>query len=272
MKVSAKGKMKLKEDDFYDEEDAIVVDLAQGVEPTSYADLAPREYRKLHKLHTSVQADKSLRLPKHSEYSYASGNKPDLGFLHKDEELTDMLDALSADDDDEKEFPSPSALKPTTAFARDFGPDPYGDLELPAHKPARSSFPDDSLMSQNVGMNEYRERSMARQLSPKVDSSFANGVFDFDAFDDVVEEAPVKDDFSPSNQDFLQMDENSTPATGGLLKRQASTSPEDIEVKHRRITKDEPQSQATQAPVPDWVNEFDSDLINELRDYVDFIE
>jgi ATP-dependent DNA helicase HFM1/MER3 len=43
-------------------------------------------------------------------------------------------------------------------------------------------------------------------------------------------------------------------------------------VKHRRVTKDELVSQPIQPTVPDWVNDFDSDLINELKGFVDFVD
>lgn len=239
--------------------------MAQGFEPTPYASLAPRDYRKLHSLHTSIQPDKAVRLPKRKpEFSYSSGEKPYLPFLHKDENMAGVLDSTNSEGED---FPSPSKLG-QTAFARKPSPDPFESFTLEDEKAAPSSFPDTSLSILEAGILELADSTMIDAPSSEIDPSFANGVFDFDAFNDR-NESPKKTKISPFKE-VLKNEPFSTPVMKGSVKRGRSATPELAEVKHRRVAKDEPISQTTQTAVPDWVNDFDSGLINELKGYVDF--
>jgi ATP-dependent DNA helicase HFM1/MER3 len=118
-------------------------------------------------------------------------------------------------------------------------------------------------------MLELADTAMIDAPSPKVDSSFANGVFDFDAFNG---ETPKKPTISSPTNDALKNEPRSTPIVQDSLKRDRSTTPEFQQAKHRRVMKDEPISLGTQAAIPDWVSDFDSDLINELKGFVDFVD
>jgi ATP-dependent DNA helicase HFM1/MER3 len=265
-KDTAKFKVNLKDEKFSNLGEVEIVDMAQGFEPTPYASLAPRDYRKLHSLHTSIQPDKAARLPKRKpEFPYSRGEKPYLPFLHKDENMAGVLDSTNSEGED---FPSPSKLG-QTAFARKPSPDPFESFTLEGEKAVPSWFPDASLSSLEAGMLELADSTMIDVPSPKIDSSFANGVFDFDAFNDR-NESPTKTEISPLIKEVLENEPFSTPVMKGSVKRGRSATPELAEVKHRRVTKNEPISQTTQAAVPDWVKDFDSDLINELKGYVDF--
>jgi len=117
-------------------------------------------------------------------------------------------------------------------------------------------------------MTELADAAMVDEPNAELDSSFANGVFDFDAFS----RTPQKPNSSPRTKDTPKIKAASTPIQKDSLKRNCSATPELQHAKHRRVAKDAQISQATQAAVPDWVNEFDSDLINELKDYVDFVD
>src|SRR6187402_2493425 len=83
-----------------DLEDVEVVDLAEEEpSPAPYENSAPREYRKLHKLHTSVQQDKVVRRTKQDpQFSYASGEQPVLSFLNNNEPADNTFDPEEFDD------------------------------------------------------------------------------------------------------------------------------------------------------------------------------
>jgi ATP-dependent DNA helicase HFM1/MER3 len=180
--------------------------------------------------------------------------------------MADLLDST----DSEEDFPSPSKLNAIRS-ARKPSPDPFEYFTLENEKAAPSSFLDASLSSLEASMLELADTAIIDAPSPIVDSSFANGVFDFDAFNDG-SEILTRVEISSSTKKVLKNEPSSTPAMKDSLKRGRSATPELAEVKHRRVTKDELVSQPTQAAVPDWVNEFDSDLINELKGYVDFVD
>jgi ATP-dependent DNA helicase HFM1/MER3 len=242
--------------------------LAQAGSPTPYAKLAPRDYRKLHNLHTSVQSDKSVRLPKQKPgFSYASGQEPLLPFLRSHENFADTFDSADSEDD---EFPSPSALAGMPSD-RPRSPDPFEPFNFRAENAIASSFPENSQASLEAGMLKLAEPAMVDQAGSQVDSSFADGVFDFDAFANSVE--TPKKSISPSPKKEAPKNEPaSAPIVKESLKRERSATPEVQQAKHRRVTKDELFSQPTQPVVPDWVNDFDSDLINELKGFVDFVD
>ena len=185
-----------------DSEDAQVIDLAQAISPTPYPKLAPRDYRKLHNLHTSVQSDKSVRLPKQKPgFSYASGQEPHLPFLHKYENFAVEFDSEDSGDDD---FPPPSAL---TGIQSDRlqSQDQFESSNLQIEDPTAASFPDNSQASLEAGMLELTEPAMVGPASSQVDSSFANGVFDFDAFA-TSSETPKKQTSSPPRRESPRMD------------------------------------------------------------------
>lgn len=228
--------------------------------------LAPRDYRKLHNLHTSVQSDKAIRLPKQKPgFSYTSGREPSLPFLHKREDYEDILRVADSDND---EFPSPSEMVPTP-LVRNLGLVPFQSFNIQDEDVAPSSFPDNSLASLEAGMIELFDTALMEEPSAKFDSSFANDVFDFDAFNS---KTPRKPSISPPTKDLLKNEPASTTIVNCSLKRDRSATPELQQAKHRRVMKEEPISQATQAAVPHWVNDIDSDLINELKGFVDFVD
>jgi ATP-dependent DNA helicase HFM1/MER3 len=251
-----------------DSEDAEVIDLAQAVSPTPYAKLAPRDYRKLHNLHTSVQSDKTVRLPKKKPgFSYASGKEPHLPFLHQHEKFAEEFDSAGSGDD---ELPSPFAAASIPDQLQ--SEDAFESFDLQVEDPVASSFPDNSQSSLEAGMLELAEPGMVVDpAGSQVDSSFANGVFDFDTFATSAE-TPKKSLSPPPKKEVPKNEAASTPIVKESLKRERSATPELQDVKHRRVTKDELVSQPTQPAVPDWVNDFDPDLINELKGFVDFVD
>lgn len=248
-----------------------VVDFAREGKAVEYSDVAPHDYRKLHSLHTKVQGDKPLRLPKQkAQFSYTNGEEPDLPFLNGKSEV--QADDLDSDSD----FPTFSKVLSENQNS------PSAPTGFHGEQPNFSSQVDDSLESLEEAMIGM-EDSMRLQKSPtpKVDSGFANEVFNFAAFDDNPEE-----------------DEGYTSPLmqRGTNKRSHSTTPEVSGVKYRRLKKDESATakdtflitnRSLKEPVetepviqddpypqshPSWVNEMDPSFIDSLKDFVDFID
>ena len=302
-----KQNLKLKQEfDFSDDEDMEIIDLAQDYS-TSYPDLAARDYRKLHNLHSNVQEDKSLRLiTQKPQYQYGSGKPPQLPFAPNDPNSEDFFGGMDDQDDD---FPPPSALihgsknKHTTLSSpyelpkvkkyASIGDSSYSgaayeddatdfledDVTFP-DQPSELAYGNDSMDSLEAGMLEL-EDSMAEQApvaaSPKLNSSFADRIFDFDACNNGGESQNSRQSTSANQATkFAPFDERPTQQPA---KRARSPTPEDKVVKCRRVSKNHNITQASQAeqekpaPVyPEWLNEFDSDLIDGFKDVVEFID
>jgi ATP-dependent DNA helicase HFM1/MER3 len=297
-----------REFEFSDNEDMEIIDLAQD-HPTTYSDLAPRDYRKLNNLHSSIQENnKAIRLmTQKPRYQYGSGDPPQLPFAPSTKSTDDLFDETEYPDDD---FPSPSALVPGSRNNRIEKsvlyevdqPSNDGDVEhsstlgmdckenardpfeeetvfFPKQRPT-SSYDNSSLDSLEAGMLDLGEQ-LAEPVpgaeSPKLNSSFVDGVFDFEAFNDGKDSQGSHLSLSAYQPAGLQPP--TTDHTQHPMKRLRSPTPEEEVVKCRRITKDCNAMQTPQAsleppkPVyPEWLSEFDADLVNELKDVVDFID
>lgn len=283
-----------------------IVDLAQDYS-TSYSDLAPRDYRKLHNLHGSVQVDKALRLvTQKPQYQYGSGNPPQLPFAPSGSNKEDFFGEMELEDED---FPSPSALIPgykntnmTLTVPYDIEKDSSpGDMGYPSHSrgsikgDARglpgsafsfpdqlpgSSFGEDSLDSLETGMLQLEDlmaKPIPVETSPKRNASFIDGQFDFEAFNNGIDSQGSHLSLSAYQPAGLR-----SPAskhTRQMMKRARSSTPEEDVVKCRRVSKNNraPQilQQAPEPPqpvYPEWLNEFDQDLINGFKDVVEFID
>jgi len=263
-KVASKFKVKLKDENYSDSADAEVLDLAHEPEPVPYAKLAPRQYRKLHDFYTSIQSDRAVRLPKRKPgFSYSSGSEPYLPFVDKGKN-GDPFTSMDSDDD---EFPSLSEMAPGSLHHGQ-DTDLFGPLDVHEEDFASPSLPGSSLASLEAEMAELADDAMIDDLHAEIDSNFANGVFDFDAFNGT----PQKPISSPPGKEVLKSEATVTPIQKDSLKRDRSATPEMQHAKQRRVAKDEPVSQSTQPAVPDWVNDFDSDLINDLKGFVDFVD
>jgi ATP-dependent DNA helicase HFM1/MER3 len=218
-----------------------------------------------------VQNDKNVRLSKQKpEFSYTSGKKPELSFLTKQQ-----YQGRGSSDDEAEFSPLGDLVEGDTDTPILFTQNNDIDDSLfdsnrvkNQNDPQISCFPDDSLDSLEAGMREFDNLFvnpvLARPATPKVDSSFANGVFDFSAFSD--EGEPDIDYLKPSdqhNQETWELDED--------IAKDWRVG--DQEVKHRHITNAEAEQKASHQPsVPTWLSEFDADLIDGLKDFVDFID
>lgn len=265
----SKGQMKLKEhkSSHSDQDDVEVIDLAEELPPVTDTDLAPRDYRKFQSLHTKVQKEneKPVRLPKQKPgFSYASGQQPNLQFLHKPKTDDDMFDSWGFTQ--EEDFPSPSALTKGEGNRSD----PFEIESITHEKATPSSMRDGSFESLEAAMLGLHDSERPKTPTPKIDLSFENGVFDFSSFND-----------QPEQREIF-----SSPSMQTSLKRPLSLTPEMPEMKYRRVKKDESitkdltitqpepieHEETQQRTIPAWVDEFDSALINDLKGIVDFVD
>ncbi|KAF4626366.1 hypothetical protein G7Y89_g11796 [Cudoniella acicularis] len=261
--MASKLKLRKAGSDEIQAEEMEIVDLAQELEPASYADLAPREYRKLHKLHNKIQEDRPVRPPKQKpKFQYASGKPVQLPFSSCAELEDDIFDSSNSADDD---FPSPS----TILRGDNKSPDPFENGVVTFEKDAPpSSFPDDSIESLEAAMLDFDDSMMLKPPTPKLTSSFANNIFDFEAFEESDQARNVVSELvaTLSEQD-LPLTSSHQPSQ----KRGRSPSMDMPEVKHRRIAGAESSLGSNQVTtVPAWVRDFDANLIEELRDFVEF--
>lgn len=261
-----------------DLDDVEVIDLAEELTPVPYSKLAPRDYRKLHALHGSVQNDVSIRrINPNPQFSYASGKGANLPFLETDKDGIPASDAIDSDDDNL--FPSPSALLEKHVDAYDYEEDPFAeepfssakDVGAPARVPVLSvedEYMDESMDGLEAAMIDLSDASMLKPPTPtpKIGSSFGNDMFDFAAFDD---NDPKLEVVSASSSGAPQ-DQNQASSSISKLteKRQRAATPDLPELKYRRVT--EPVVDVSS--VPAWVSDFDSELIDGLKDFVDFVD
>ncbi|KAE8451600.1 hypothetical protein EG329_003673 [Mollisiaceae sp. DMI_Dod_QoI] len=245
--------------------DTELVDLAQVLSPVPYDKIAPREYRKLHDLHTKVQSDRAIRLPKFKpQFSYSSGEQPELPFLQSNEDEEESLDLQKPDEQPQESELSGSLHDDMNTFN-----DAFFEEMSKADEDVPPSFRNDSTQSLEAGMMELSEPSVpvsAPHVS-QTDGGFSNGVFDFDAYENVVGINQMQPDFSMEGQTKEEVSPSSRAQNPP--KRAMSAEQEEPEAKHRRVTKDEPATQQSQLPA--WVNDFDPSLIDSLKDFVDFV-
>ncbi|QSZ37064.1 hypothetical protein DSL72_009156 [Monilinia vaccinii-corymbosi] len=185
-----KHRFTLSADPSSDQDVVEVIDLSKTLPPVTYADVAPRDYRKLHNLHASIQKDSSVRLPKNPPtFSYASGDVPHLSCLDTGTSKNQHEEESDHFDSDEYEFPSPSALlssdKPLAKNGPPSRPPAVGVGRREGNERANLSDDpfEDSCSSFEAAMIGLDDSLNLRAASPKVNTSFANKVFDFAAFD-----------------------------------------------------------------------------------------
>ncbi|KAK6611280.1 Sec63 Brl domain-containing protein [Botrytis cinerea] len=202
-KLTKKPKLMQSSGPSSDQDIVEVVDLSRTLLPVTYPDVAPRDYRKLHNLHTSIQKDTSVRLPKgQPRFSYASGKMPNFSFMYNDGSKNDEKDEPEHFDSDEYEFPSPSALLssekqaskgvsisatqlPPPAMSVDISRQDGNEQQAHSDDPFEDSF--GSLEAAMIGLDDsinLRTGPAAPNApaTPKLNTSFANNVFDFAAF------------------------------------------------------------------------------------------
>lgn len=231
-------------------EDPEMVDLVDDLPSLSYENLSPSDYH----------SESSVRLPKQKpKFSYASGEQANLSFLNIAGPNDDPFDF---EDGSYEDFPSPSALlnMEGTSYhlesgAKDTIPIPPGFFESP-----------------EAAVSGFDDPTEPITPAPVINSSFENGVFDFSAFDDEPGEQGVFS--SPLMQPSLKRPRPPTPDLVQLrcsrVKRGEMLNGEEMSTQEEgKLLKEESiQHRST----PAWVDEFDQDLIHDLRGIVDFVD
>ncbi|KAB8296775.1 hypothetical protein EYC80_002192 [Monilinia laxa] len=176
------------------DQDAIeVVDLSKTLPLVTYPDVAPRDYRKLHKLHTNIQKDSSVRLSKNPPtFSYGSGDVPNISFIDTSASKNERKDELDHFDSDDYEFPSPSGFLSGDKKVDKSGSISQFQLPPPVMEGNRqegnkqSNLSDDpfedSSSSFEAAMIGLDDSLNLQSAAPQLNTSFANNVFDFAAF------------------------------------------------------------------------------------------
>ena len=283
------------------------MDLADEFSPVPYSKVADQDYRKLEALHTSNnKSATSVRFSEgKSQYSYASTEAPDLPFL-RDAKVKDDDDIFAVEASDGEDLPSPSAI---ARFMKEDINRPSKSGSMSYDGTLQSSVIDDSLETIEEVILDASDPTPSRELTPNLNSSFANGIFDFDAFEDDCREPNVYSSplisasrkrvrsRSPSLPEMkhcrLSGGHNGISFVGIPDLQQKPTYSEAPMVESRRINSQDlvgkpkdsglfsskqldalqPKGRQTQVrAVPDWVNEFDPDLIESLIGVVDFVE
>jgi len=278
---SSKLRLKSKKQSQSELQDVESINLANDLSQIPYSELAPRNHRKLYNLHTSIQEDKAVRLPKQKpQFSYASGKQPDLPFLHNSKSINDIL-GDPEDSDDIEEFPLPSELMGIKEARSIVNQDLHGfesggieyhedPIAIYNEVPQLTS-QDDDLGDLEAGMLDLPDPITHQALTPKVASSLVNEVFDFKAYNNHHEN--LENPTNPVETKIPAKDTTTSPTSKESLKRKRSFSPDLPDVKHARVTKIEPPSQPSQNPnLPSWAGEIDSEILNGLLGFVDFVD
>lgn len=243
------------------------------------APVVPGELRK-NTSNPSVQKDKgkekSIRLPKRKpQFSYTSGKQPELPFLKGQKEI--IKDQFDFDELSGDEFPTTTELAGNSQDASR-SEDYENSSGTQKAKLQASTYDNDSLKDLEAGMVEFDEDFVAPAPTPTPRQSFAERLFDFDAFDDVIgrfgeEPSESKAAISSMVEQTRESESSATAEAEEQATRATSLEADIEEVKFRRVTQAEQvQESAAAGNLPEWVNEFDAELIDSLKDYVDFVD
>jgi ATP-dependent DNA helicase HFM1/MER3 len=265
-------KLKRQEQDDLDEVE--VIDLVDGGSQSSKIDLTSKDSHKLHKLHTSIQKDKDVRLPKQKpQFSYTNGKASSQPFPNNSQATGEAFDYDLEDEDD---LPSPSALfrdgKVISA--------PFQSSELVAQdQTAISSIHDNSLESLEAAMiglgdsMELRQQTPSPKVpTPRVTSSFANRIFDFDRYSEDPEEDRYSSPLMRESRKRVRPRSGSPTPELPTVKRQRVKKPDLLEEKESPY-RDHIQQETFHKPsVPSWVDGTDQSILDDLKDIVDFVD
>ncbi|KAI9699998.1 MAG: Sec63 [Candelina mexicana] len=162
-----------------------VVDLANTGERDGYAKTGPRDYRKLDRLHSSVQKAAPLStLPQKPKFSYLKDSQPELSFLEKNTERSiSKLNPISSDYNDSwmDDMPSPSTLVGDHSVVKEV---PQRHIAEKEDDPSR--FDDDisSLEDCMIGLEDSIDLEKCRDSPANRARSSLEDDFGFDDADD----------------------------------------------------------------------------------------
>ena len=264
----------------YQIDDVEIIDLSENRSPTRYEEVAPKNYRKLHALHSNVSNSKPVQTLRNKKplAQYGNGANPYDKFLGK-------RDPTDRDDLSEDNLPSPPwLLEKGDASANDGYPGYMADLA-----DAGSPFGDfgddipDSLFYEGEQMPKGEQMPEAEsahevQRVPEATSSFVNAIVDYDGYtassnlESSNEEASLK---RGGPTDILHPPEKRARVDGGLQDEQshfASSGPDAGTEVHVRAEQEmgERLSPNKKGFRPEWLGEFDAEFVAMFEGAVDF--
>lgn len=264
-----------------DLDDVEVVDLAEGKPtPTYAANFAPREFRKLHKLHTGIQEDKPLRVFSQSpRLPNTNAQKTSNLINSKPKVVDDPFDDEFDNFDDIEDLPPLSHMLETRKAPGNTAP------LTPSNHAAESSIQEDSMESIEAAMLGLPDPTLPRHRSltpiPRVNSSFANGVFDFEGYegkpdDDGYSSPPMRDTTRkrvrsptlakgvPSPVKFRRMNSDEFEDVFGDEAQEEMMSPIEKVVQSQEKKPEQQQ--------PGWFGDLGMDMLEGFKDLIDFTD
>ncbi|KFY60026.1 hypothetical protein V497_03915 [Pseudogymnoascus sp. VKM F-4516 (FW-969)] len=259
-----------------------IIDLSENLRPVPYEAVAPRDYRKLHALHSNVSNSEPVQTLRNSKplAQYGNGTNPYDAFLEKSDPKVDVEgDDLSGDD-----LPSPSwlveqsdvsAVHEYPGYVADLADagSPFGDFE---DDTPDSLFYEAEQMSEAEKPPEAEEMHEVEQM-PEATSSFVDAVVDYDGytasrdFERLAEPMSLK----RGPTDMLQLPEKRVRVDDELQDERShlASSETNAETEVYDRTEEETEEQLSprkEVTRPEWLGEFDADLVAMFEGAVDF--
>lgn len=261
----------------YQIDDVEIVDLSRSLSPIPYEAVAPRDFRKLHALHSNVSNSEPAQTLRNNKplAQYGDGTKPFDAFLGKSGPQADTDgDYLTGDD-----LPSPSwLLKRGDASADDVYPgyvadladvgSPFGDFG--------DDIPDNLFYEAEKipGGEQIPDEEPMREAT----SSFVNALVDYDKYTESSNRASSTEQMSLKRggaSDLLQLPEKRARVDDRFQDEQthfaSCGSNVETEVHDRAGEETEDQlSLSKEVLRPEWLEEFDMDFVAMFEGSVDF--
>ncbi|OBT87082.1 hypothetical protein VE02_05017 [Pseudogymnoascus sp. 03VT05] len=255
----------------YQFDDMEIIDLSKNKSPVRYEAVAPRDYRKLHALHSNVSNSEPVQTLRNNKplAQYGNGIKSYDAFLEKSDPKADMGgDNLSGDD-----LPSPPwLLENGDASTDDAYPGYVADLAGAGtqYRDFGEDIPD-SLFYEAEQMPETEQM-------PEATSSFVNAIVDYDEYTASSSLASSKELTSLKRggpADLLQLPEKRMRVDDRLTDDQghSASSGTDVETEvHDKTGEETGQEIPVNKEVlrPEWLGEFDMDFVAMFEGSVDF--
>ncbi|KFY43687.1 hypothetical protein V494_01845 [Pseudogymnoascus sp. VKM F-4513 (FW-928)] len=267
----------------YQIEDVEIIDLSENRSPVRYEAVAPRDYRKLHALHSNVSNSEPVQTLRKSKplAQYGNGTNPYDKFLEKSNPKVDKDgDDLSGDD-----LPSPPWLQEQgDASADDAYPgyvadladagSPFGDFgdDIPD-----SLFYEAEQMPGGEQISEEESMDEAERV-PEATSSFMSAVVDYDEYAASTSLACSNEPTSLKRggpTDLLQVPEKRARVDVGLqdVQSHGASPATNSESEGHGGTGEEVEEQISvskELSRPEWLGEFDAEFIAMFEGAVDF--
>lgn len=183
----------------YQIDDVEIVDLSRSLSPIPYEAVAPRDYRKLHALHSNVSKSEPVQTLRNNKplAQYGNGIKPYDAFLEKSDPKADTDgDGLSGDD-----LPSPpwlleqgdasaddaylgyvADLADVGSPSGDFGEDIPDSLFYEAEQMPKAEQMSEAELLPEAGQMPEREQMPEAEQIPEATSSFVNALVDYNEY------------------------------------------------------------------------------------------